>query len=211
MDAYHIKAGYRINRDATAYHESLEDSRLYQTPVYQHAANLARSPRIRTALDLGCGLASKLVEFVLPHCESVTGVDLPETVERCSALHPDGRWIAGDLLDPALALEGVYDLIIAADVIEHLTDPDRLLGHIRAACHPTTLVVLSTPERDLRRGPGDMGPPGNGAHVREWNAAEFCAYLASRGFEVSESRIVDLRPGMATCHLVVGRFQPAER
>ena len=77
----------------------------------------------------------------------------------------------------------------------------------RAASHEATTVVLSTPDRDRRRGPDDMGPPGNWSHVREWNVEEFRAYLESRGFRVDESRIVDLREGMPTCHLVVGAFE----
>lgn len=209
MGEYSIKAGYRINPEPHAYRDSLADSQMYQVDVYRLAAEIARSPAIQSVLDIGCGLASKLVEFVLPHCETLTGIDSPETAARCAELHPIGRWIGGDLESPDFPLGGPYDLIISADVIEHLRNPDRLLELMRRGSHPKTVVVLSTPERDLRRGAEDMGPPGNPAHVREWNSSEFLAYLEGRGMVIRESRIVDLREGMATCQLVVGCFPGA--
>jgi hypothetical protein len=138
----------------------------------------------------------------MAHCHDITGIDDAPTIERCRAMHSVGRWIPGDLEDPSFALDRTYGLIIAADVVEHLRDPDRLLQLIRASCHDATRVVISTPERDRRRGENDVGPPGNGAHVREWNEAEFSAYLQSRGFVLEESRIVDLCEGM-----VVGGFR----
>jgi hypothetical protein len=44
-------------------------------------------------------------------------------------------------------------------------------------------VALSTPERDVRRGPDNMKSPRK-EHVREWNQRELRQYLQSRGFEV---------------------------
>ncbi len=207
---FFIKAGYRITQNPHMYCDSLGDSQTYQVDVYRFAAEIASTPAIRSVLDIGCGLATKLVELVLPSCETITGVDSPETVARCAEIHPIGRWIGGDLEAPELSLDCLYDLIISADVIEHLRNPDRLLELIRRASHPKTVVVLSTPERDLRRGVDDMGPPGNPAHVREWNSAEFLAYLVDRGMEIRENRIVDLREGVATCQLVVGHLPPQE-
>ncbi|MFC1791945.1 hypothetical protein ACFL0I_05750, partial [Gemmatimonadota bacterium] len=67
--------------------------------------------------------------------------------------------------------------------------------------HPKTHVLLSTPERDLRRGPDDMGPPGNPAHIREWNQEELRQYLESQGLTVLEHSIVELRTAMETCQL----------
>jgi SAM-dependent methyltransferase len=205
MDGYRIKEGYAINAEPQLYEDTLEDSEFYQLPVYELAAGLAGRPGVRSVLDVGCGLATKLYRYLRPLCETVTGVDLPGTIACCRKLHPEGSWVAGDLEDPAFAVPGTYDLIVSADVIEHLRDPDRLLHVVGAASHRDTLVVISTPERDLRRGAGHMGPPGNGAHVREWNRAEFQDYVRSRGFAVEESRIVELSPGTMTCLVVVAR------
>lgn len=207
LERYFIKAGYRINSNPRGYRDTLEDSVRYQADVYRHAGELSRRLRARSVLDIGCGLATKLMEYVHPHCDAITGVDDAATIAVCEERYKAGRWLAGDVEDPDFSLEGPFDLIISADVIEHLRDPDRLLDIIRAASHDATEVILSTPERDRRRGPGDMGPPGNWAHVREWNAEEFCAYLGSRGFSIRETRIVDLCEGMPTCQMVTGGFR----
>lgn len=207
VETYGIKSGYVINPNPRPYHDTVENSVRYQRDVYRRAGELARQLEVRSVADIGCGLATKLVEQVAPHCEEVTGVDLEGMVALCRQRHRVGRWIAGDVEDPNFTLDRSYDLIVCADVIEHLRDPDRVLEVIRAASHDETVVVFSTPDRDRRRGPDDMGPPPNWAHVREWSAGEFCGYLESRGFVVRESSIVDLCDGIVTCHLVVGGFR----
>ena len=203
---YSIKDGYRINSAPRAYVDSVEESRIYQVQVYEQVARMAEAPEVCHVIDVGCGAGVKLVEIVAPRGVSVCGLDLPETIHGCRKRYPGHDWVEGDLSDSTLRSPGIFDLVVAADVIEHLEDPDCLLNFVRTACHHATRIVLSTPERDLRRGSDDMGPPGNPAHVREWNAAEFCEYLTSRSFLVEQSRIVELREGMRTCHLVIGRF-----
>lgn len=204
VNDYFIKAGYTPNPHPEMYHDTLEDSVTYQVPVYQKAAEAAQSLAGGSVLDIGCGLGTKLVQLVAPHCREITGVDFPATIEHCRAVHRQGRWLAADFTDASFSLSETFDVIIAADVIEHLLDPDRLLAVIAAHSHERTSVILSTPERDLRRGPKDMGPPGNPAHVREWNQEEFTAYVTSRGFVIRESSIVNLREGKPTCQMVVG-------
>jgi len=211
FESYCIKAGYQINTTPRPYRDTIENSTRYQADVYRRAGELARDLRARTVLDIGCGLATKLVEQVAPHCDEVTGMDLQDIIQMCRRRYAVGHWIAGDVEDPAFVLPGQYDLIICADVIEHVRDPDRVLDLMRTASHDATEVVLSTPERDRRRGEDDMGPPANWSHVREWNAAEFCAFLESRAFSVRESAIVDLCEGMTTCHLVVGHIRRERR
>jgi SAM-dependent methyltransferase len=105
--------------------------------------------------------------------------------------------------DPPAAWSRRFDLIICADVIEHLVDPDVVLRWIRLFSKPTSRIVLSTPERDLRRGRRSLGPPENLGHVREWNSREFCAYLDSRGFDILQHEIVDLKRGVKTCQLAL--------
>lgn len=59
-----------------------------------------------------------------------TGVDLPETIERIRHRYPDRRWISGTFenmnLPPA-------DLVICADVVEHVADPDALMHALAKA------------------------------------------------------------------------------
>jgi hypothetical protein len=107
---------------------------------------------------------------------------------------------------PRFVVSGTFDLIIGADIIEHPVDSDSLLAYMRRCAHSGTYLVLSTPERDLRRGPDSIGPPQNRAHVREWNQAEFAAYLTDRGLKIGEHRIMNLREGMRCCQTVLAQF-----
>jgi len=103
----------------------------------------AGRPRGRV-LDLGCG--SGLVAAELrKQGHVVVGVDgapEPETAERLDKL------VVADLdagLPPEAAAEGPFDIVIAADVLEHLRAPDRLLRDLHAACTPDAVLVASVP------------------------------------------------------------------
>lgn len=202
---YFVKDGYRSRRRPRHYQDSLEDSRRYQVMVYEHAARIASQPHVHSVLDIGCGLGTKLIDHIKPHSQT-TGLDTAGSVEQCRKRFPDAEWIAADLSKRKTRLDRTFDLIISADVIEHLRNPDLLLNLARQSSHERTVVVLSTPDRDLRRGTEDMGPPGNPAHVREWNQVEFAAYLSSHDFRVAETAVVDTRPGLRTCQMVTGAF-----
>ncbi|MEM9882426.1 MAG: methyltransferase domain-containing protein, partial [Planctomycetota bacterium] len=96
-------------------------------------------------------------------------------------------FVAADFERPAESGLGPADLVMSVDVIEHMLDPDLLLDFIRGHTHADSWVVVSTPERDVRRGPDNMKSK-KAEHVREWNQSEFAAYLDDRGFEVVEHR-----------------------
>lgn len=70
-------------------------------------------------------------------------------------------------------------MIICADVIEHLLDPDELLRWLSSI--PFKKIVFSTPDRSFLvnelRSSCEMGPPHNPHHVREWNFQEFERYI----------------------------------
>lgn len=206
VDNFSLRPGYQARSVPVPYHDSLEDSRIYQVPVYKHAATLVAQMKLLSVLDLGCGLGSKLIDYVAPFCSDITGVDMERSILECRRMHKQGTWIIGDLENPEFQLGRTFDLIISADVVEHLINPDSLLTLARNSSHKATRFIISTPERDLRRGKHDMGPPHNPAHVREWNASEFEAYLKSRGLNIHDSQIVDLRAGMATCQMVTTTY-----
>ncbi len=207
MNTYYIKNGYRINDSPKVYVDSEEDALTYQVDVYRYAADILHKEELSSVLDVGCGLGLKLREFILPLGVRITGVDMRESIDVCWASHDFGRWICDDIEHPGPSLGEKFDLIISADVVEHLMNPDALFDYLRACSHPDTLMLISTPDRDLRRGVDDMGPPGNPAHVQEWNSPEFRCYLEARGLRIIEHRIVDLRQGMATCQLALCEWQ----
>ena len=196
-DKYCIKDGYVSQKHAVTL--SKKDTDLYWTDqriltghyflysVYKFAREIAKKHGARNAIDLGCGIAFKLMELIYPVCRGVTGVDQKEAIDYCRKTYQAGNFIVDNLDNPS-AKPGIFDLVICCDAIEHLLDPDRLVEYIREISHNNSFIVLSTPERDIVRGKDCMGSP-KPEHVREWNREEFAAYLQSRGLKILEHKL----------------------
>jgi hypothetical protein len=124
-------------------------------------------------LDIGTGRAFKLMKYFRDR--ETLGLDLPPTVEWLQSPdgYPDRKWAFCGLNSKAPI---GYSLVICADVIEHVRNPNMLCGFIKR-CKPV-VAVISTPDRDLlKHEVCQTGPPFNGCHVREWNFAEFGMYM----------------------------------
>lgn len=189
---YFIRDGYHINKRAkkTPYLCSEDDASYFQVDVYRFAKVLIVEKNIRSVLDIGCGFGNKLQKFIMPVCKDITGIDSQYCIDHCKRTHQFGTWIVDDIENSHVHLPRVFDLILCADVIEHLLEPNNLLDYIRRCSDSRTLIVLSTPERDKVAGGRTMGPPVNPAHVREWNASEFHNYVEWAGFEIIDHHLV---------------------
>ena len=200
---YHIKPGYRINpMPRPVVHDPGRTER-YQEDVYRLAARVAGERKLVSVLDVGCGLGDKLVDWLGAICPDLTGIDEAGAIDHCRRTHDRGQWLVMDAAAGA-PLGRRFDMVMAIDVIEHVPDPDTLLRFVHGHVRPGGVVVLSTPERDLRRGTEDMGPPANTAHVREWNGAEFRSYLDhSQLLRILDHQVVEMLPGIRTCQVVV--------
>ena len=197
MGAYCIKGDYE-HRTFNATYENRKGqywhyrrviwSRHAQFAVYQKAALIVRERILRTVLDVGCGSGYKAMELIAP-LANVTGVDQPNAVALATKAHPDGHFVAADFDAPGDDGLETFDLVLCVDVIEHMASPDKLIQYIKDKCHAASIVVISTPERDILRGPDNTRSP-QPEHVREWNRAEFREYLESLGFMVTEHEIM---------------------
>ena len=178
MDVDHVKQyflpdGYKTNKKPVTW-KRVDRVKFPQWYVYLKAQSLLKAGRV---FDLGCGDGLMLPLFF---CEEKGnyenfGFDLPEQIALCQGR--PGTWIAKNL-DNDVSLPDDADLIICADVLEHLKSPGYLLLEL-ARLHKLrrSTIVLSTPERSLKHGLSDMGPPTNKCHVREWALGEFNALL----------------------------------
>ena len=178
--AYFLKEGYQ-ERERPKYFVDRPrgDGIVGQPMVYPAAAELARDLDCSRIIDIGCGFAGKLIELH-PEFELV-GVDYGPNIEHCRT-YGFGAWVEWDIeRDPLPALPAEDSVIVCADVIEHLVDPLRLLQALKVLLRHAAVGLISTPERDLTRGPDHVGPPQNVHHVREWNMDEFRLLLESVG------------------------------
>jgi 2-polyprenyl-3-methyl-5-hydroxy-6-metoxy-1,4-benzoquinol methylase len=163
--------------------ERIEYSARYQHHVYLLAARIAAQNQYRVGLDLGCGSGTKAARILSKVLPEIILVDQPSSEKLAKKALPDANFVSADLETCEFVMEAQMDLIICADVVEHLADPLPCINFARDHLKTTGTAIFSTPERDILRGPDCMTSP-HPAHVREWNATEFRALLEHVGFRV---------------------------
>ena len=174
---YQCRSDYRHHDDS-----DLTDE--WQLEVYLHALELMELHQLRQILDIGCGSGYKLVHHLGDY--ETTGLELAQNLPQLEQRYPDRYWEACDLSIPQ---PRTADLVICADVIEHLVDPDQLIEYIMAI--QFQFLILSTPDRSLLHRPWKRrywGPPRNPCHQREWTSKQFFEYISGT-FEVVEHSI----------------------
>ena len=137
---------------------------------YLFASRLARGKRVA---DLGSGSgygSSALAE----HALNVTGVELSaEAVEYAQANYgsPKVQFVCASATDTGLE-KSAYDLVVAFEVIEHLTNWGELLREAKRLLKPGGQFVVSTPNRDYYAESRRLAGP-NPYHEHEFDFAEF--------------------------------------
>lgn len=174
---YYIHDGYQHRKDAPNYSAPGKDH-AWQLEVYQFAREVCDREGLQWVCDIGCGSAVKLMKYFQEL--NTIGIEVSETCQYLRRRWPNRPWMVADSnVPPSFPIE----MVIAADVIEHLSDPDDLLLYVEKL--RPRYVVISTPDRNLLRFGTHDGPPLNPTHIREWSFAEFHAYIDSR-FEIEE-------------------------
>lgn len=179
---YYLPSGYKIRLRNKNFLD--EPSKLlYQPLVYRLAIYIARRAGIKTIIDIGCGSGLKLAE--VSNEFQIIGIDSSEVKPLFLEIVPGAGWIECDLNKsmPELSKEMLdSSVVICADVIEHLANPDRLAQYLSYVSKNAPFVLISTPDRDRVRGWLHNGPPDNPCHSMEWGQSEFLRYLRYSGF-----------------------------
>jgi SAM-dependent methyltransferase len=191
MNDYFVKAGYVHNLDATSYdpdssgevywtQQRLGMAGKYQFYVYQFARQLMEENGFTSVADVGCGPAVKSGLFFSDESHDVVLFDQKSVAEVAKTHVPSAEFVDVDLEHCQVPIGRTYDLVICADVLEHLKSPIPCIDFCKRLCSPGGRLVFSTPERDRLRGL-DASESGHPQHVREWNDIEFRKLLESRG------------------------------
>ena len=142
---------------------------------YAFAARFASGARV---LDLGCGAGYGTAELAGP-ARSAMGIDLaPEAVGHARSAYS----LANISFIPASVTavpfrDGVFDLITAFEVIEHLDDWRALLSEGRRLLRHNGVFLVSTPNKEYYTASrGASGP--NPFHTHEFEFDEFRSVLA---------------------------------
>lgn len=147
----------------------------------------------RNVLELGCAAGAFGAALKRARDCRVTGVELTPDVARRAAERLD-RVIVGDCeaLDLTALLGGErFDCLVAADVLEHLHDPLRVLQRLRGFVTPDATLVASFPNvrhysvlAGLVTGHWTYADAGilDRTHLRFFTRREFARLLHEAGF-----------------------------
>ncbi len=141
----------------------------------EHVARYAFARRYaegRLVLDAGCGTGYGSAELA-QSATFVTGIDVaPEAIEFARANYPISnlRFIVGSCTAAPFAAAS-FDLVVAFEVIEHLSDFRAFLDECARVLMPQGLFIVSSPNKryytESRAGKGNI------YHEHEFEAAEF--------------------------------------
>lgn len=162
-------------------------------PPPEHLARFVRSlgPAER-ALDLGCG-DGRLSEQLDAHHLTLADVS-PQALARAHARLPDAATAELDPDAPLPLPDGVFDLVLCAETLEHVRDTQLLLSEIRRVLRPGGRLALTTPAhgratalRMLVRGLEHELDP-RSPHLRLFTRRSLSTLLDDLGFDVASLR-----------------------
>ncbi len=137
----------------------------------------AAAPRALRVLDAGCGSGYGAAELAsLGLAVEVVGVDSSEEALAYARAHyatPNLRFDRGDCQALEFA-DGELDLVVAFEVLEHLSAPATFLEQAARVLRPSGQLLVSTPNRHYYSEERGYTNP---FHTREYNPAEFDALL----------------------------------
>jgi SAM-dependent methyltransferase len=180
-------------------------------------------PEVRgaTVVDLGCGMGTFTIEAASRGATRALGVDPAPAAVTAARRVAQAEGAAGAAFVRADAArlplaDGVADVVLAADLTEHLDDVTlaRILREAARALRPSGRLVLYTPDRQhiferLRdRGIMKQDP----SHIGVRSLAELAQAVESAGFVV-ERRVwlPSHLPGLSLAERLLARWVPLLR
>jgi 2-polyprenyl-3-methyl-5-hydroxy-6-metoxy-1,4-benzoquinol methylase len=140
MIASQYKYGYR-DSDSSPHHAYLISPLLEMLSERR----LSSQQKLRV-LDLGCGNGS-LSHLIAQQGYEVVGVeDCEQGVAIARQSFPDCHFIHASIYDlPYAQLENSFDIVLSAEVIEHLLYPRELVRAAKKCLKPNGRLILTTP------------------------------------------------------------------
>lgn len=138
----------------------------------------------KDVLDLGSGegYGSSILASV---AQRVVGIELdPLAVEhsRLNYPKPNLSFLEGSVLDLSAFEDGTFDAAVCFEVIEHVSDHERLLSEVHRVLRPAGTFIVSTPDRNVYN--EELGHV-NPYHLKEMDLDEFTALLSGRFSQVT--------------------------
>ncbi|MCW8914451.1 MAG: class I SAM-dependent methyltransferase [Magnetovibrio sp.] len=155
-------------------------------------------------LEIGCGLGNFLLS-AQQRGYDVHGIDVSQSaVDQANKALGENRAQAGFLENLNLT-PGSYDIVVLADVIEHVRDPKAFLELVRTLLRPGGILFVAVPSLDSlsARLMGRYWVEYKLEHLFYFNRKTLTQLLGTNGFEK-----IKIRPGhkMLSLDYIVGHF-----
>lgn len=177
-----------IKRDRTlsklSYEQYWADKQSYAHPRYDAIAKMITPDS--TVLDVGCGDGTLLKSLRAQKNIRGMGIDYSENaLERVRALGFEG--VRADLDSDSFEVTGVYDHIVASEVVEHIKHSEVLIEKLWKQCRKSLILTIPNTGYYIDRLSLLFGTfptqwiihPGE--HLRFWTYSDFILALNSMG------------------------------
>ena len=146
-------------------------------------------PSSGAILDLGCGAAVPMADYLIGLGHPVTGVDSSKAmIDACGKRFPGQEWIVGDMRQ--LALQRAFSGILAWDSFFHLGyDDQRLMFPVFRAHAAPSAALMFTSGSAHGEAIGEFG--GERLYHASLDAAEYRSLLDRNGFRVVSHVVED--------------------
>jgi len=131
----------------------------------------------KVVLDLGSGEGYGS-DILARRAKTVVGVELDPVAVAHAVLQydaPNLSFVEGSVLKLDDFADSSVDVVVCFEVIEHISDQERLVGGVARVLRPEGLFIVSTPDRAVYN--EALGYP-NPYHLKELDRGEFQALLA---------------------------------
>lgn len=159
----------------------------YRTIIYLYRKYLKNKVNI---LDIGCGVGT--IDFYLgKKGHNLLGVDISkkaiDIASRNSKILRMDEKVKFIQCDFSLIRNiGLYDAVIALEVLEHAKDDGKVLNNLYGLCLKNTVIIASSPSRDaplykigfLKKFDENVG------HLRRYSEKEFRRLFENNGFKI---------------------------
>jgi len=144
-------------------------------------------------LDIGCGNGALLAEIRKLGSWKLYGIESSESAVSLARGQGFDVRLGDATVDPATLFERhTFDLIVSAEVIEHVYDPRGLLREAHNLLKPRGRLLLTTPYHGywknlliaiLGKSDSHFNPLWDCGHIKFWSRATLSAALAETGFQ----------------------------
>ncbi len=174
--------------DASAYDAlwaaGWDDTRLYG-PMARHGRRLMKKMTQeltpKTILDVGCGEGSLLRALMTLHPNATgVGIDVSDkAITLAKTVVPDATFNVCDIAREAL--DQTFDLVVSADVLEHMENDSAAIKNLAAMTAPGGHLIIATLQGRMRAFERQVG------HVRNYAHGELEEKIMAAGLRVERT------------------------